>query len=116
MTEEWRDIVGYEGRYQVSNFGNVRSCQREVCGSIGCRILPEKNMSLHSTHGYLAVWLRKPGEHKKAYVHRLVAYAFFGHCVSEQVNHKDKDRSNNHITNLEWCTVQENIAHRDEAF
>lgn len=115
MNEIWKDIEGYEGKYQISSLGRVRSLEREVCGTLSCRMIPEKIMSQQSIHGYMAVWLRKQGEHKKAYIHRLVAYAFMGHCVSEQVNHKDKDRGNNHVTNLEWCTVQENIAHRDGA-
>lgn len=116
MTEEWRDIEGYKGKYQISSLGRVRSLSREVCTKTVCRTLPEKIMVQHSIHGYMAVWLRKPGEHKKAYVHRLVAYAFMGHCVSEHVNHKNKIRHDNTIENLEWCTVQENIAHRDTPF
>lgn len=72
-------------------------------------------MVLHvHTNGYQVVWLRKPGIHQKFYVHRLVASHFLKReDHHEQVNHKDKDRLNNTIENLEWCTWEENHKHRD---
>jgi hypothetical protein len=72
-------------------------------------------MKLHvHTNKYQVVWLRRPGVHKKFYVHRLVAVAFLDPVDGKDyVNHKDKDRLNNHIDNLEYMTHQENCDHRD---
>ena len=117
--EIWRDIKGYEGLYQVSNMGNVKSVSREVrqgkhgntrvvCGAV---MKPTDN-----GHGYLIVSLRRGNRRKNFYVHRLVAEHFVenggGFCY---VNHKDYDTQNNRFDNLEWCTQQQNIrlsAHR----
>ncbi len=65
--------------------------------------------------GYLQIKLRKPGVYKRFFVHRLVAEHFVHRANSEQefVNHKDKNRKNNQVSNLEWCTHKENCAHRD---
>ena len=64
--------------------------------------------------GYLQIKLRKPGVYKRFFVHRLVAIHFLDEDESREfVNHMDKNRGNNHVSNLEWCTHQENCAHRD---
>lgn len=115
-TEEiWKDILGYEGRYQVSSFGRIRSLARSVCSRHNCcRTIEEKIMKLHLWVGYQLVWLRKPGSHKKFRVHQLVALTFFEKPEGKDyVNHKDKDRTHNCILNLEWCTHKENCEHRD---
>lgn len=116
MIEEiWKDVAGYEGRYQVSNLGNIKSIERKVCiDEFKCRLMPERVMKLHEWHGYQVIWLRMPGSHKKFYVHRLVAFAFLEQPEGkEYVNHKNKNRCHNSTDNLEWCTHQENCDHRD---
>lgn len=113
MKEEWRDILGYEGRYQVSNFGRV--CSVERCYFSGPRqiCVPKRMMSLQKHYrGYLFVHLRKPKERKKFFVHRLVAMAFLPNSEEKMVvNHLNRDKQHNHITNLEWATHQENSDH-----
>ena len=111
--ETWKDIHGYEGLYQVSNLGNVRSLEREVrqgkYGKTrtvgGCLMKPTDN-----GHGYLIVPLKRSQHRKNFYVHRLVAEHFVQNSNSyKYVNHKDYDTTNNRADNLEWCTQRENI-------
>lgn len=100
MKEIWKDCKGYEGEYQVSNFGRVWSVKRQ------------NYLTPHShTKGYLKVTMRaKNGKTKIEYVHRLVALAFINNPDNlPQVNHKDENKTNNHVDNLEWCTCKENI-------
>jgi hypothetical protein len=116
MKEIWKDIEGYEGRYQVSNYGNVKSLYQEYHGGHGKKqliIRPEKLLALNkNNHGYSQVALCKDGKSKSKKVHRLVAEAFFiNYGDKPQVNHIDGDRLNNHVNNLEWCTSKENIVH-----
>lgn len=109
--EEWKPIKGFEEMYLVSSLGKVKSLERKVGG----RPIKEKLMKLHvHTNKYQVVWLRKPGHHVKFYVHRIVAFHFFAKPEGKDyVNHKDKNRMNNCVMNLEWCTHEENIEHRD---
>ncbi len=118
MNETWRPIPGYEGRYEVSNMGRVKSLSRPlVIAGRTYRLLPDRIMQLHvHNNGYAVVWLRIPGSHKKFYVHRLVAYGFIPMPAGKEVvNHKDRDRRNNSLENLEWLTFQENTAHWQDA-
>lgn len=106
--EIWRPVVGYEGLYEVSNFGRVKSLARETNNQY-CkedRILKLKS----SKTGYLSVGLKSPGEKQKLYlVHRLVAEVFIPNPYNlPQVNHKDEDKTNNCICNLEWCDAKYN--------
>lgn len=102
MEEIWKDIKGYEGKYQVSNFGNVKSLNYNQTGNE--RLLKP---ILHHT-GYLCVNLCKPN--KKFPIHRLVAEAFIPNPDNlPQVNHKDENKHNNHVDNLEYCTQLYNI-------
>lgn len=110
--EEWRDIEGYEGLYQVSNEGRVKSLERYVewRGTIkhqSERILkPLEN----NRGGYLVVCLCKNSKVKTYTVHRLVASAFIENYEELPcVNHKDEDKTNNNVDNLEWCTYEYNI-------
>lgn len=106
--------MGYEGLYEVSNFGNVRSLSRMTLGRWGTmKLSPGRNIAGELLKfGYKRVQLSKDGKHKHALVHRLVALAFLKPVESKaQVNHKDSNRSNNHVSNLEWCTPKENTAH-----
>ena len=101
MREEWVSIEGYDGAYEVSNFGRVRSFKFKQE-----RILNQKPL----TGGYLYVWLSKKNKAKAMRVHRLVAQAFVENPNGyEQVNHKDENVLNNRSDNLEWCSVQYNL-------
>ena len=116
--EVWKDIIGYEGLYQVSNFGNVRSLNYNgTKGNI--RILTP----LHN-YGYLCVHLSKDGFTKTVRIHRLVLEAFIPNPDNLPViNHKDENKTNNFVwvnddgsidpekSNLEWCTVAYNISY-----
>lgn len=106
--EQWKDIKGYEGKYQISSFGRVRSLL--FCNN---RVVKERIKLLKTTdsgNGYYVVYLSKNGSHKRLYVHRLVASAFIpnDNCYTV-VNHKDYNKHNNNVNNLEWCTQKENV-------
>ena len=93
MKEEWRDIVDYEGLYQVSNLGRVRSL-------ITNKILKQQK----DKNGYLFVGIRKNGKRKFKKIHRLVAEAFLDNPNNlPEVNHKDENKTNNVVSNLEYC-------------
>lgn len=109
--EIWRDVVGFENLYKVSNFGNVISIEREVPnGPCTTRIVPSTTLSkLDNGKGYITVTLSKGCTPKKYYIHRLVATAFLPNPNSfKEINHKDENKSNNHLSNLEWCTSSYN--------
>ena len=111
MEEIWKDIQGYEGIYQVSNYGEVRSLDRiEQCNGTerlrkGRTMLPRKIKD-----GYLSVGLRNGSRQKGKLVHRLVAEAFIRNPNNlPEVNHKDENKENNSVENLEWCDAAYNI-------
>lgn len=106
MIEEWKDIEGYEGLYQVSNLGRVKRSKGKYMKS-------ERILRLFiNTPGYLQVMLCKNNKCKKFTVHRLVAEAFIpNHENKPQVNHIDEDKTNNMVSNLEWMTAKENVNH-----
>ena len=112
MIEEWRTIEGYEGLYEVSSYGQVRSFDRYVKYSDG-RIHLHKGKVLSpikDKDGYLQVVLNCNGKRKRIKVHRLVAQAFILNIDNlPQVNHKDEDKTNNRVDNLEWCTAKYNV-------
>lgn len=116
--EEWKDIPGYEGSYQVSTHGRVRSVQREICTNRGlCKIWPGIVMKQYvHWRGYYIIFLRRPGEKKKKFfVHRLVALAFIENPEDKPiVNHKNGDRKDNRLDNLEWMTDSENVRHGND--
>ena len=118
MLEEWREVRGYEGLYEVSDMGRVRSLDRVVhlsensvrpaCDSLrkGRILKPEKD----TRGGYMIVNLSKDGSVKKKKIHRLVMEAFVGECPEGyQVNHLDENPENNALLNLEYVTCKENI-------
>lgn len=104
--EVWKDVVGYEGYYQVSNLGRIRALPRKGSGhSSDIRML-----SLVESLGYNIVHLRKDGKGKVVKVHRIVAEAFLPNFNDYKcVNHKDKNKLNNRPENLEWCSFAYNI-------
>jgi len=109
MKEVWKDIKDYEGLYQVSSFGNVRSLDRIDCDG---RKRKGRILKPHSAKRYLAVSLSKCSNVKKIRVHKLVA----GYFIKKEkeglvVNHIDENKHNNHIDNLEWCTQRQNVIH-----
>lgn len=110
--EEWRPIQGYEGFYEVSNMGRVKSIRRTVrANTCGTREVPERILSTPiSSCGYALAVLCKNGIKKNALVHRLVASAFSPNPLNlPEVNHKDEDRTNNVVDNLEWCDQKYNV-------
>ena len=111
MNEEWRDVVGYEGLYMVSNFGRVKSIERTRNSGTGGYVQKGRIMSANNK-GYPAVTFYKGGKCKRFMIHRLVACTFIPTSNKKLVvNHIDGNRKNNHVDNLEWCTQKQNIAH-----
>ena len=103
MEEIWKDIEGYEGLYQVSNMGNVRSLNYNQTREI--KVLKPSN-----NRGYKLVVLSKNGKSKTYQVHRLVALHFIPNPNSLSIiNHKNEDKTNNCVDNLEWCSQEYNI-------
>jgi hypothetical protein len=110
MKEIWKDLKYYEGVYQVSNLGRVKSLHRKrrARGYIRERILKPQLKS----NGYIRVSLWKNGQGELFWVHILVAKTFILNINNKpEVNHKDGIRSNNEVENLEWVTYSENIQH-----
>lgn len=102
--EIWKEIEGYEGLYQVSTHGRVRSLNYNHTGKT--QILSQSK----DKDGYFKVVLSKNGKRKCYGVHRLVAQNFIPNWFDEQqVNHRDENKQNNRVTNLEWCSVKYNI-------
>jgi hypothetical protein len=119
MEEIWKDIEGYEGLYQVSNLGRVRSLDRLVTYKNGCnRMFKGCVKRLYKKeNGYLSVNMSKDGIDKTYYVHRLVASTFLPNLYGlPQVNHKDENKENNCVENLEWCTSIYNSTYNNIAY
>ena len=109
-SEVWKDVVGYEGIYKVSNKGNVRSVVRK--DSIGRKCGGRKRKHSCDKWGYLKVNLYKNGKVKTRFIHRLVAEVFLPNPNNfPQVNHIDEIKDNNDVKNLEWCTSKHNANH-----
>ena len=106
MQEKWKDVKGFEGLYEVSDFGNVRNKKTKHLFEVDV------------TNSYAKVALSKEGKRLKRYVHRIVFESHLGPLVEGyQINHKDFNRLNNHVSNLEQVTVFENNLHsRDRNF
>ena len=105
MIEEiWKDIVGYEGLYLISNLGRVKSVNRKTRDG---RNISGKMLTPELVKGYYRVSLSKNGVKTRLLIHRLVLINFTNDSEL-QVNHKDENRLNNHLDNLEWMTAKEN--------
>lgn len=101
--EIWKSVVGYEGLYSISTFGNVKSFQRNR------QIIMNPATTRYD---YKRLSLKKNGVKKSVFVHRLVAKAFIPNPHNKRtVNHKNFNTHDNRVENLEWCTQQENITH-----
>ena len=116
MSEEWKDIAGYEGFYQVSNHGRVRSLDREQIqmsrhGTIMTKLYRGSVITAtNNGSGYMIVGLSEGGKRKNHYVHRLVAEAFVPNPDGlDEVNHKDFNKANNTVDNLEWVNRSGNV-------
>ena len=117
MVEGWRDIEGFEGLYQISNLGRVKSLERHICyydtrwGRYVDKVNKERILkSVGDT--YQIIQLRKDNKYFPKYIHRLVASAFIPNPENKpEVNHKDRNPRNNRLDNLEWVTSKENTLH-----
>lgn len=112
MKEIWRDVVGYEGLYMVSNFGRVKSLSRKAYN----HFTKERIMTpVLTKKGYLQVRLHNGKTARGFKIHRLVAKAFINNSENKsQVNHIDGNKLNNCVYNLEWCTPKQNMKHAAE--
>lgn len=115
MKEIWKDIPGYEGIYQASNMGAIRTSENKTTYTErhGVRHWKQRMLHFQTDNGGHHVTLYKAGKPKKWLVHRLVAITFLGFPEEEglTVNHRDGNRRNNKIENLEWLTRADNIRH-----
>lgn len=103
MKESWKDIVGYEGIYEISNAGIIKSIKNN-------KNKKEKTLKHFVDNNYHRVCLCKNGHKKRFMVHRLVAEAFIPNPNNyPEVNHKDENKENNYVGNLEWCNKKYNM-------
>ena len=116
MNEIWKSIQGYEGKYEISNLGNVRSVDRFIINSKGIKHFRKSQLikPVISHRGYVRVGLRNLGK-KMFSVHRLVGIAFLLNPENKpMINHIDGNKQNNFVGNLEWVTQSENEKHAHE--
>lgn len=115
MDEIWKDIEGFEGLYQVSNLGRVKCVEHKCPGRHGLRTVKEHLMTqVKGSKGYFYVALSNMDRGRTFTVHRLVAKAFIPNPENLPcVNHKDEDKFNNNVDNLEWCTSLYNNTYND---
>lgn len=114
MNEIWKDINGYEGYYQVSNLGRIKSLDRIITRCDGVKQFKKGGIKTpkNSTDGYNLITLSKNGKGKTQGIHIIVAKHFIPNPNNlPEVNHKDFNRKNNCANNLEWCTHQDNISY-----
>lgn len=112
--EIWKAVVGYEDFYDVSNIGRVRSKDRfRTVGLFGSKVIPGRMLSINTKQEYIGVTITDAdNKRRRTSVHRLVAQAFIPNPDNKsQVNHINRDKHDNRVENLEWCTASENMQH-----
>lgn len=110
MQEIWKDVKGYEGLYQVSNLGNVKSLDHIRRNGTNKYMQKGKILKPQKANGYCYVRLSKKGKTKQYLVHKLVANAFIKRNYKyKEINHINEIKSDNRADNLEWCTHLYNI-------
>lgn len=118
MEEIWKDIIGYEGYYKISNLGRVKSLARNIYYKDGSfsRYKPETiKKNKINTDGYYSITLSVNCHNKTIAIHRLVAQAFIPNPNNlPEVNHKDFNRKNNCVDNLEWCDHKDNVKYSSD--
>ena len=115
MLEEWRDITGYEGFYQVSNLGRVRSLDRTLLRSDGSTATYKGRILTPVGRPYLHVSLSKGNRQERVRIHRLVAETFVPNPENLKcVDHIDCNKTNNRADNLRWCNHLQNIRYAQE--
>lgn len=114
MDEVWKEVIGFDGWYLVSNIGNVRSVDRNIAD--GRRIKGKMLKQFIDKDGYHKVTLHVNGKLFKKFVHRIVAEAFIPNPRNYPIiNHVDENPENNSVLNLEWCTVKHNVNYGNRA-
>lgn len=115
MKEIWKDIKNYEGYYQVSNTGKIRSLDRYIISKLKNTDkvkIKGKTLKLVIRGSYYSIQLFKNGKYNQRPIHRIVAETFIANVQNKpQINHIDGNKLNNYIDNLEWCTQSENMKH-----
>ena len=112
MTEIWKDIPGYEGYYQASNMGRIKSVEREILYSNGMKKTIKEKILKNTFDGhYMKTILSKDGFKKQIRVHRLVLLSFKGDNKDTMINHIDGNKLNNKLDNLEWSNAKDNTLH-----
>lgn len=114
--EIWKDIKGYEGLYQISNTGKVKSLTRYINSKSGRKLLIKEKIrkTTTTTAGYEYTVLANKGKNKTLLIHRLVAEAFIPNPNNYAcVNHIDENKSNNNVSNLEWCNYEYNNTYKN---
>lgn len=115
-SEVWRDIPFFEGYYQCSNTGKVKSLRREVIHPKGNYFTTERVLKATKTkNGYMIVTLSVRGWNRSTYIHKIIATVFLGNpSGAREINHKNGDKTDNNVHNLEWCSHSANMIHAFE--
>lgn len=114
LKKEWKEIKGYEGRYIISNYGEIISLPRYKNNNSKLQYVEPKEICryINKHNGYVYVQLWNNSTYKNIRLHKLVAENFIDNKENKpQINHIDGNKENNRVDNLEWCTASENIKH-----